>query len=241
MSRTPDMHSRLALVTGASSGIGKAIADALYEQNARIINADIREPHTELTGKTNRYFFFRTDIASGEEMQQLFRRVSTEVGHPDILVCNAGKGVHERLSEGDPEKWFEVISTNLMGTLRVLRAFLPGMLQKGRGDIVMISSVAAHNAYTYGGIYSATKAALDMVAQTLRLELAEKVRVTVIAPGVVDTSFFENMNGGGLSVEGIGQGALLPAEVADAVLYALSRPFEQVINNITLRPVKQIM
>lgn len=231
------LTNRIAVVTGASSGIGKAIAELLIQNGAFVANADIQEP--SLAHTPDRYLFRRTDIGSGEEVQQFYDHVNSRLGQPSILICNAGRGIHERLAEGDPDKWFRVINTNLMGNLRILRSFLPGMLSTGKAEIVFTSSVAAANAYEYGGIYSATKAALNMIAETLRLELKENARVTVIAPGVVETAFFHNMESGGPTVESIGYGALSGQEVAETVLFALTRTRGQVINNITLRPVKQ--
>jgi NADP-dependent 3-hydroxy acid dehydrogenase YdfG len=239
--RVMDDHSpltnRIAVVTGASSGIGEAIAELLLRNGAFVANADIHEP--SLAHTPDRYFFRRTDIGSGEEVQQFYDYVTSRIGPPSMLICNAGKGIHERLAEGDPDKWFRVINTNLMGNLRVLRSFLPDLLSTGKAEIVFISSVAARHAYEYGGIYSATKAAIDMVAETLRIELKDSARVTVVAPGVVDTGFFKNMESGGPTVESIGFGALSAREVAEAVQYALTRSRECLISNITLRPIRQ--
>ena len=110
-----------------------------------------------------------------------------------------------------------------------------------KGDIVFVSSVSAHHAHTYGGIYTASKAALEMISETLRLEVQPHVRVTVISPGVVDTRFFENTIGGNQSVEEIGWGSLHPDDIADTIVFALSRPSHVAINNITIRPAAQPM
>lgn len=231
------LTNRIAVVTGASSGIGKAIAELLIQNGAFVANADIQEP--SFTHMHDRYFFRRTDIGSGEEVQQFYDHVKSHIGSASLLICNAGRGIHERLAEGDPDKWCRVINTNLMGNLRILRSFLPDMLSTKKAEIVFTSSVAAKQAYEYGGIYSATKAAIDMVAETLRIELKDSARVTVVAPGVVDSNFFTNMESGGPTVESIGFGALSTRDVAEAVLYSVTRSREQVISNITLRPIRQ--
>jgi NADP-dependent 3-hydroxy acid dehydrogenase YdfG len=166
--------------------------------------------------------------------------VRDEVGSPDLLICNAGKGIHEKISEGDPEKWFNVINLNVMGTLRILRSFLPLLQEQSKSHIIIISSVSSKNTYEYGGIYAASKAALDMIAETLRIELINKTKVTVISPGIVDTNFFNHLESGELKVESIGFGSLKPEDVADAVLYAINAGSGTSINQIILRPNKQI-
>nr|MBA2745094.1 SDR family oxidoreductase [Flavisolibacter sp.] len=176
------MKNKIAIITGASSGIGKAIAHQLIEAGAIVVNADVHPPNHVAA---NNYYFIQTDLTLKEEVLHLFDEVA-KLGVPHILICNAGKGVHEKLAEGDPEKWQSVININLMGTLRFLRAFLPSMVKKGNGDIIFISSVAANQAYAFGGIYAASKAAMDAIAATLRLELENNIRVSTIAPGVVD-------------------------------------------------------
>jgi NADP-dependent 3-hydroxy acid dehydrogenase YdfG len=230
------MKNKIAIVTGASSGIGNAISIELLKQGATVINADINPPEKKPEGN---YYFFKANLINVEEVQQLFTYVIETVGLPNILVSNAGRGIHEKLSEGDPEKWAAVINTNLVASLRFIRAFVPGLVEKGEGDIVFISSVSAGNFYEYGGVYSASKTALEAIAETLRLELKEKARVTVVSPGVVDTSFFKNMESSQLSVDSIGIGSLHPRQVADAVMFALTRDRSQVINHITLRPIRQ--
>ena len=172
-------------------------------------------------------------------MDALFKKVQEKPGLPDILICSAGRGIHEKLTEGDPEKWRQIIETNLLGALRMVRAFVPGMQQAGHGDVVFISSVAAHQAYPYGGIYAASKAALEVVAETLRQEVLPTIRVTVVAPGVTDTAFFENTVSGVHTAKDIGYGSISPVQVADAVLYALQQPPGVSINHITVRPTGQ--
>lgn len=168
-------------------------------------------------------------------MDALFQAVQSQLGAPDILVSCAGVGLHERLAEGDPAKWARVLEVNVLGALRLIRAFVPGMLERG-GDVVIVSSVAATTAYPWGGPYAASKAALEMVAETLRLEVMPQVRVTTLAPGVVDTAFFAHMLGGNQSVEEIGFGALFPEQVAELIAYAVSRPSNMVLNHLTVRP-----
>lgn len=229
------LKGRKALVSGGSSGIGRAVAQKLSAAGTTTAIADISS-HDSLNGS---FHAFRCDVSSGDEVDTLYHQVHELMGAPDILICSAGRGIHEKLTEGDPEKWRQIIETNLLGALRMVRAFTPGMLEAGHGDVVFLSSVAAHHAYPYGGVYAATKSALEVVAETLRQETLPVLRVTVIAPGVTDTSFFENTVSGYHTADDIGFGAIAPEEVADAVLYAVSRPPGVSVGHITIRPTGQ--
>lgn len=224
----------LAIVTGGSSGIGLAIAVALAKESYKVINADIQEP---AGGDSDNCIYHKCDVTSAADVDSLSRLVR-ETGTPGVLVLNAGKGIHERLREGDPEKWFQVININICGTLRVLRAILPFM---HNGHVIFISSVSAGNPHPYGGIYAATKSAVDTIAETLRQEELEKIAVTVISPGIVDTPFFSNMVSGSHNPADIGWGAVEAEEVAASVIYVLQQAKGTVINSITIRPSGQIL
>lgn len=230
------MKGKKAVVSGGGSGIGKAIVEQLSEAQVATAIADLHLSDSLPSGTHP----FACDITDATAIDSLFAEVQRQVGSPDILVCSAGQGLHEKLTEGDPEKWQQVINTNLMGTLRMIRAFVPGMLEAGHGDVVLVTSVAAGQPYPYGGVYAATKTALEVIAETLRQEVLPTIRVTVIAPGVTDTPFFENTLSGFQTVESIGYGALEPDQVANAVLYALRQPRGVSVNHITLRPTAQV-
>lgn len=229
------LKGRKAVISGGAAGIGQAVATGLAKLGVRSAIADLQVPST----MPDNIHAFKCDVTSGTAIDSLFADVQENLGIPDILVCSAGRGIHEKLTEGDPEKWRQIIDINLMGALRMVRAFVPGMLEAGFGDVVFVSSVSAGQAYPYGGIYAATKTALEVIAETLRQEVLPTVRVTVVAPGVTNTSFFDNTVSGSQSVESIGYGAISPEEVAEAVIYALARPEGVSVNHITVRPTAQ--
>lgn len=224
-----DLAGRVAVVTGGGSGIGLAALKHLERLGAVAVPADLRLPEG---GEP-------TDVSRAADVQALFDRVQQAYGGADILVVAAGQGIHERLAEGDPEAWARVIDTNVMGALRAIRAFVPGMLARGAGEVVVISSVSAQRPHAWGGVYAASKAALEAIAEALRLEVQPTVRVTTIALGVVDTPFFERMIGGDQTPESLGWGALAPEEVAEAVAFAVTRPPGVAVNQLTLRPAAQ--
>jgi NADP-dependent 3-hydroxy acid dehydrogenase YdfG len=232
-----NIENRIALITGGSSGIGLATANVFSSLNIKVVSADIKDPDQSRP----EVFYFNVDITSQQEINSLYQNVNNVIGSPDILICNAGQGIHEKLSEGDPEKWAKIIEVNLMGVLRIIRAFLPDMIMKKSGDVVFISSVASEKNYEWGGIYSATKSAIESIAETLRIEVLPDIRVTTIVPGVVDTEFFKNMIGGGYTPKDIGWGALSPEEVADAIVFAISRPKGVSLNKLIIRPSAQTM
>lgn len=229
------LKGKKAVISGGGSGIGRAIVEKLSAANVATAVADLRFLNS-LPSSTH---LFECNVADSAAIDRLFNGVQQQLGTPNILICCAGQGVHEKLTEGDPEKWQQVINTNLIGTLRMIRAFVPGMEAAGQGDVVIVSSVAAGQAYPYGGVYAATKSALLVIAETLRQEVLPTIRVTVVSPGVTDTPFFENTLSGSQTVDSIGYGALTPGQVADAILYALDKPPEVSVNQITLRPTAQ--
>lgn len=229
------LAGRRALVCGGGSGIGAATARALAGERARVLVADQKNA----AGLEAPIDFQRTDVGRGEDIDALHAAARERLGGVDALISCAGVGIHERLDQGDPRKWARVLEVNLLGALRLIRAFVPDMLAQGAGDVVVVSSVAARQAYPWGGIYAASKAALEMVAETLRLECLPTLRVLTLAPGVVDTPFFDHIINGNQSVESIGFGSVSPEQVADLILFALSRPPEMALNELVVRPRAQ--
>ena len=225
---------KVAVITGGSSGIGRAIGKKLLQQDYDVVNADILTPDDE-----NHTHHVPCDITKAGDIDRLYAQVIDYYGVPDVLISNAGLGIHEKITEGDPEKWAKVIDINLMGTLRFLRAFVQDMVKNSAGTVFFISSTAATQAYEYGGIYSASKAALNMVAKTLQLEVGEKLRICLISPGVVDTAFFQNMVSGHHTVDDIGWGSLPPEHVAAMVSSILLLPPSVNLPEITIVPPLQ--
>lgn len=227
--------SRIAIVTGGSSGIGHAIARKLAKEKITVVVADKVEQEFE----EENVIYKKCDVSEGRDIDALFHWVTNEVGYPEIIVLNAGQGIRERLSEGDPEKWQKVLQTNLMGPLRMIRAFSPHMLEFKKGNIVFISSVSANKPHPFGGVYAASKTALEVIAETLRLETLPHINVTVVSPGIVETEFFENEISGSHTIEDMGMGSITAEEIADDVLYALSKKPGTSINKIVTRPTLQ--
>ncbi|MFW5968194.1 MAG: SDR family oxidoreductase, partial [Persicimonas sp.] len=228
---------RCALVTGAASGIGRAVVERLLVAGTRVCAVDVRPIPLE----HERLVCAEVDVTDAAQVDACYERVVEAFGGLDILVSSAGIGVHERLDEGDPEHWRRVIETNLMGAMRMIRAFAP-LLSEGEGiaDAIIVSSVADTKPYTYGGAYTASKAGLSAVAETLRLELQPRVRVTNVRPGMVDTAFFEHsIDRAAPTPAEVGWRPVPPAEVAEAVEFVLARPAGVAVHELVIRPVEQ--
>lgn len=226
---------KVALITGGSSGIGLAIAKKFAAHNIKVITADIAKPK-EITENIS----YRTcDISNSKNINDLYQWVTGNFGIPDFLILNAGRGIREKLSEGDPEKWQSIIETNVMGALRCIRAFIPEMLERKTGHVLFISSVSANQPHPYGGIYSASKTALEVIAETLRLETIPYINVTVISPGITDTNFFQNQVSGSGTAEDHQMGSISPDEIAEDVFYSINKKPGTSINKIVTRPIAQ--
>lgn len=227
--------SKLAVVTGGNSGIGKAIAEKLSHCGIKVLIADVAA-----SGEENPDISFKKcDVTNAGQVQAFFDWAITKHGYPDYLILNAGQGIQEKLTEGDPEKWENIILTNLMGPLRFIRAFTPQMIENKAGNVVFISSVSANQPHPYGGVYAASKTALEVIAETLRLETIPDINITVVSPGIVDTSFFRNQISGDTNIEEMGMGSISAEEIAEDVWYALSKKKGTSINKIITRPTLQ--
>lgn len=224
-------HRTTALITGGSNGIGFAIAQKFADNDIEVVIADIVPP----IKISERITYTFCDVTKAEDVSSLFDFMQSR--QPDILVLNAGKGIHERLIDGDPEKWMGVFDLNVMGVLRCIRAFVPTMQQHRGGNVVFISSIAAKKHYSYGGIYSASKTAVEMIAETLRVETMPNIAVTTIRAGITDTSFFNERQDKELLLQQMG--CLQAKEIAEDVYYAISKPSGSVINAIVTRPSHQ--
>jgi NADP-dependent 3-hydroxy acid dehydrogenase YdfG len=234
------LAARLALVTGASAGIGAATARALAAAGARVVAAARRGERLEALAAEGPGAGIEPlvlDVRDAGAVRELL------AARPfDLVVANAGLayGVAS-VQEGEPADWQAMFDTNVLGTLHVLRAALPGMIARGRGDAVLLG--AGRQVYAGGTVYCATKWALRAVYEGLRLDAAGKgVRVTTVDPGMVETDFsLVRFRGDAQRAAAVYRGLtpLQPEDVAQAVLWAVTRPPHVNIGEIVMWPTDQ--
>ena len=230
-----DLTGKCVLITGASSGIGRACAEAFGAAGCRLLLAARRKDRLdELAQTLNRQFGTEAltaalDVRDGDAVESWVSGLSEEWTHIDILVNNAGlsRGL-EPLHEGDIADWEEMIDTNVKGLLYVTRAVLPGMVTRKSGHVINIGSIAGHEVYPGGNVYCASKHAVTALNRGLSIDtLGTGVRVSSVDPGLVETEFsVVRFHGDSERADGVYNGLdpLTPADVAESVLFCATRP-----------------
>lgn len=241
---------KIVLITGASSGIGAATTKTFAEQGARLLLCarridGLRELHPGLIAAgAASVHEFHLDVADRESVASTLAALPQEWLDVDILVNNAGlsRGL-SKVYEDDPDNWEEMIDTNVKGLLYVTRAIVPGMVERQRGHVISIGSTAGYLTYANGAVYCATKAAEKAISEGLKIDLmGTPVRVTSVDPGMVETNFSKVRFGGDAErAAKVYQNItpLQPEDVADAIVWAASRPAHINIQNILLTSIDQ--
>lgn len=234
--------SRHVVVTGASSGIGAACAQAFANHGDRLSLGARRTDR--LKGVVDSAFCHALDVTDKASVERFLDAAIRTHGPIDVLVNNAGlaRGT-EKIAEGDGVAWREMIETNVMGLLEVTRRVLPNMTENGGGHIVVIGSIAGHKAYVGGGVYCGSKRALQPICEAIRMEtLGQNVRVTSVDPGMVDTEFsVVRFSGDEDKAKQVYKGMrpLVAQDVADCVLFAANRPAHVNLDTILVMPTDQ--
>ncbi|HEY7020998.1 MAG TPA: SDR family oxidoreductase [Ktedonobacterales bacterium] len=245
-SELADLRDAVAIVTGASSGIGEAVAVALAQRGARVALAARREERlatlSERLAETGEVTVIPCDVRQPEDVQRLIATTLERWGKIDILVANAGFGYRSPIAEGDIAVWKDMLDTNVYGLLLTLRYAVPSMLERGAGHVVVTSSVAGRVVTPSGGAYCGSKFAATAIAEALRMEVASKgVRVTTIEPGVVISEFQAVAMYTPEIIQNMLKGAepLMPVDIARAVVFAVEQPAHVGINELVVRPSGQ--
>jgi 3-hydroxy acid dehydrogenase/malonic semialdehyde reductase len=244
------LKSKIAFVTGASSGIGKSTALALAKEGVKLLlcarSTDALEAMTPelLAAGAAGVHSLALDVRKREEIEPTLGQLPEEWKNIDILVNNAGlaRGL-EKIYLDDIENWEEMIDTNIKGLLYITRAVLPGMVERNAGHVVNLGSIAGHIAYAGGAVYCATKAAEKMLSEGMRIDvIGTNVRITSVDPGMVETRFSE------IRFRGDTEKAakvyanitpLTPDDIADVIAWTVTRPAHVNINSVVLTPIGQ--
>jgi NADP-dependent 3-hydroxy acid dehydrogenase YdfG len=245
-----DLKDKQVLITGASSGIGAACADVFAQAGASLILAARRKERLEQLRKSLQERFgtvsvvMPVDVTRAAELSAAYEALATAAKEVDILINNAGlvKGM-EREWEVIPDDADVMIDTNIKGLLTMTRLVVPGMLERGAGHIINIGSISGQEVYPGGAVYCATKFAVRALSRGLKMDLlGSPIRVTSVDPGMVETEFSTvRFSGDEKQAAQVYKGLtpLGPEDVADAVLFAATRPPHVNISEVLILPTDQ--
>jgi NADP-dependent 3-hydroxy acid dehydrogenase YdfG len=243
---------RNVLITGASSGIGRACAQSFAEAGDRLILvarradrlAGLAEELAAAHGTET--LTVALDVREREAVSAAFapEALGAEWAAIDVLINGAGLAAgQEPLPGGDPQDWDRMLDTNVKGTLSVIRAVVPGMVARRHGHVVNLGSIAGRETYPAGAVYCASKAALDSITKGLRMDvIGSGVRVSTVDPGLVETEFslvrFDGDQARAADVYA-GMTPLTPVDVAESIRWVVDRPTHVVVADMVLFPVAQ--
>ncbi len=236
-----NIQGAVAIVTGASKGIGKAIALALAKEGARIAisarNQDsLRQVADTITVRGGECLAFTGDMASESSVAEFIDATVTRFGRLDILVNNAGIGNFRRIADMPTEEWDAMFNLNVRGMFLATREAIPHLRRSGDSFVVNIASLAGKNAFVGGGGYAATKHAVLAFSRCLMLEERNNgIHVVAVCPGSVNTAFFDSHQD--ISRARI-ENMLLPEDVAASVVHAIRMPGRAMVSEIDIRPSK---
>jgi NADP-dependent 3-hydroxy acid dehydrogenase YdfG len=242
-----NLAGKVVAITGASSGIGEATALLLAEQGATVVLGARRlERLTALaeriTAAGGQVAYAQTDVKQRLDVAALIQLAGERYGKLDVLISNAGIGPISLLDELRVEDWDDMIDVNIKGVLYGIAAALPIFRQQGFGHFVNVASTAGHRIVPTMAVYAGTKFAVRAISEGLRQEAGEKLRVTIVSPGVVHTDFAESMTNPEMKAQILAmrdQLGIAPKAIARAIAYAIEQPADVDVGEIVIRPTAQ--
>lgn len=231
-----DLTDKVAIVTGASRGIGRAIALLLALQGAKVVAVARSTDELEELNAKPRGLAIPADVADEADAELIVTETLSHFGRLDILVCNAGVGSFNLLENFDAAEWDRMFDINVKGTFLMCKAVVPHLKAQGYGHIVGIASDVSKRTFVHGTAYGASKYAQDALLSSLRKEVRPHgVKVSTIYPGLVDT-YFNDSQPGAPEAE---KTHLKPSDIAHAVRYVLEAPAHVVVDELMLHPLTQ--
>lgn len=241
-----EAQSKVVIITGASSGIGRATAAKLASEGHQTVLAARRTDRLtdvadQIIATGGRATVRPVDVTDRFAVRSLVDRVVDELGQVDVLVGNAGVMPLSRLDAGLVDEWDQMIDVNIRGLLYSIAATLPHFQRQDRGHFVNLTSIAAHDVIPMSAVYSATKFATWAITEGLRLECSSRIRVTAISPGMVATEATDVITDPAAAelVNRVARVAISADNIANAISYAVSQPPEVDVNEIIVRPAEQ--
>jgi ribitol 2-dehydrogenase len=237
-----ELESKVAMVTGAASGIGKASAERLLKAGATVVFCDrdeekLREITAQLGSKA---LPMRANLVDAADVAAIPGRILDLCGKLDIVHANAGLYVGGDVLGGDCDAWDRMLALNVNSVFRLIREVLPHMVERKTGDIIVTSSVAGHVAIHWEPVYSASKHAVQAFVHGLRRQvLKQGIRVGEISPGIAITPLLDSWTPENRAALLEGKGGLPPEEIAEAILFMLTRPRHVTIRDIVILPQNQ--
>ena len=240
-----------ALITGATSGIGKAAAEALARKGYDLIITGRRrdrlyETEREITTKypSVKIMPLNFDVRDNSEVEKAVDSLPSEFKNIDVLINNAGLAAGlNKIQDGVIDDWERMIDTNIKGLLYITRKIVPTMIERGKGHIVNIGSIAGKEVYENGNVYCATKHAVDALTKAMRIDMVKHgIKVTGICPGMVETEFSSvRLKGDEVGAKAVYKGLkpLTAEDVADVIAYVVEMPPHVTINDLVIMPTAQ--
>jgi 3-hydroxy acid dehydrogenase / malonic semialdehyde reductase len=240
------LQDQVVLITGASSGIGAACAQAFAKAGCRLILTARRRDRLEALAAqlSAPIHLLQSDVSDRSQVEAALTSLPTDWANVDLLINNAGlsRGL-DKLYQGSIQDWEEMIDTNLKGLLYLTRTLLPKMVERGQGHIINLGSIAGHQTYPNGNVYCATKAAVRALTEGLKLDLlGTPIRISTVDPGLVETEFSQvRFHGDTARAEQVYKDVtpLSATDIAEIILFCASRPAHVNINELVVMPVDQ--
>lgn len=237
------LAGKAALITGASSGIGRALAHALAAEGVKLALVGrsperLHEVAAKLEGTD--VLALAADLSKPDEVTRVAEESLARFGNVDIVLANAGLYLPGEVAEGDADKWDEMLAVNVNSVFRLIRELLPQMIKRKAGDIIVTSSIAGHQVLRMEAVYSASKHAVQAFVHSLRRQVAKhNIRVGAVAPGTVLNELWGYRSEADISAKVATRDGLRSEDVAEAVLFMLTRPANVTIRDLVILPQNQ--
>ncbi|UPK37218.1 SDR family oxidoreductase [Bradyrhizobium sp. 186] len=241
-----DLKGKVVAITGASSGIGEAAARLLATAGAKVVLGARRTDRLEaivahIRREGGDADFLTIDVSKRKDLERLVKKAGDRFGRLDVLIGNAGLMPLSPLDQLKVDEWERMIDVNIKGVLYGIAAALPIFRKQGSGHFINISSVAGHRVSPNGAVYAGTKFAVRAISEGLRQEVGNKVRVTVISPGAVESELSSTISDPDVKqqIDDYRKMAIPAEAIASAMAYAIGQPTNVDVNEILIRPTAQ--